>query len=69
MKKKNIKFSFEFFFRTIVYLSMIYALGSVVLTLGAIPTLNLPVNEVTVIGLLLIAMGTGGIKPNVSAFG
>lgn len=48
---------------------MIYALGSVVLTLGAVPTFNLPANEVTVIGLLLIAMGTGGIKPNVSAFG
>lgn len=41
---------------------MIYALGAVVLTLGAVPTLNLPVNAVTVIGLLLISMGTGGIK-------
>ncbi|XP_055305332.1 peptide transporter family 1-like isoform X2 [Sitodiplosis mosellana] len=56
-------------FKTIVYLSMIYALGTVVLTLGAVPTLNLPTNQVTVLGLLLIAMGTGGIKPNVSAFG
>lgn len=50
-------------------MSIIYALGTVVLTLGAIPTLNLPANLVTVLGLLLIAMGTGGIKPNVSAFG
>lgn len=57
------------FLRTIVYLSMIYALGSVVLTLGAVPILNLPASEMTIIGLLLIAMGTGGIKPNVSAFG
>lgn len=52
-----------------MYLSMVYAVGSVVLTLGAIPTLNLPASEATIIGLLLIAIGTGGIKPNVSAFG
>lgn len=55
--------------RTIVYLSIVYAAGSVVLTLGAIPPLNLPAAEATIIGLLLIAVGTGGIKPNVSAFG
>lgn len=46
-----------------------YAVGSVVLTLGAIPTLNLPTIAITQLGLLLIAIGTGGIKPNVSAFG
>lgn len=55
--------------RTIVYFSMIYATGSIVLTLGAIPPLNLPAAEITILGLLLIAAGTGGIKPNVSAFG
>lgn len=48
---------------------MIYAAGSVVLTLGAIPVLNLPTNLATIGGLVLIAVGTGGIKPNVSAFG
>lgn len=48
---------------------MIYAAGSIVLTLGAIPPLNLPAAEITILGLLLIAAGTGGIKPNVSAFG
>lgn len=57
------------FCRTIMYLSMVYAAGSVVLTLGAIPTLKLPASDMTIIGLLLIAIGTGGIKPNVSAFG
>ncbi|XP_031627531.1 peptide transporter family 1-like [Contarinia nasturtii] len=56
-------------FKTIVYLSMIYALGTVVLTVGAVPTLKLPANEVTILGLILISVGTGGIKPNVSAFG
>lgn len=39
------------------------------IALGAIPTLKLPVSTITVIGLLLIAIGTGGIKPCVSAFG
>lgn len=52
-----------------MYLSMIYVFGSILITLGAIPTLSLPTSAVTVIGLLLIALGTGGIKPNVSAFG
>lgn len=60
---------FFFHARTIVYFSMIYALGSIVLTLGAIPPLNLPATEITILGLLLIAAGTGGIKPNVAAFG
>lgn len=58
-----------FLYRTIVYLSMVYALGTVVLTLGAVPTLKLPANLATIIGLILISIGTGGIKPNVSAFG
>lgn len=29
-------------FRTIFYLSIVYVLGSAVITFGAIPTLNLP---------------------------
>lgn len=61
--------SLYFRFRTIVYFSVIYAIGTVVLTLGAIPPLNLPAGAVTILGLVLIAAGTGGIKPNVSAFG
>lgn len=39
------------------------------IAIGAIPTLGLPASVMTVIGLLLIAVGTGGIKPCVSAFG
>lgn len=57
------------FSRTILYLSFVYTIGSVVVALGAIPTLHLPTTAVTIIGLLLIAIGTGGIKPCVSAFG
>lgn len=60
---------FLFNSRTIFYLSLVYTIGSVVIALGAIPTLHLPASGATVIGLLLIAIGTGGIKPCVSAFG
>ncbi|XP_053950502.1 peptide transporter family 1 isoform X1 [Anastrepha ludens] len=56
-------------FRTILYLSMVYALGGVIVSLGAVPLLHLPVKEITILGLTLIALGTGGIKPCVSAFG
>ncbi|XP_055389660.1 peptide transporter family 1-like [Condylostylus longicornis] len=56
-------------FKTIMYLSIVYVLGSIIITIGAIPPLQLPAKAVTVIGLLLIATGTGGIKPCVSAFG
>lgn len=68
---RNLDFCLSFFCydRTIVYFSIIYATGSIVLTLGAVPPLNLPAGEITILGLLLIAAGTGGIKPNVSAFG
>ncbi|XP_016942423.2 peptide transporter family 1 isoform X2 [Drosophila suzukii] len=56
-------------FKTILYLSMVYICGSVLLTLGAIGPLNLPVETFTMLGLALIALGSGGIKPCVSAFG
>lgn len=56
-------------FRTIFYVSMIYAVGNVVLSLSAIGPLNLPDRGFSILGLLLIALGTGGIKPCVSAFG
>ncbi|XP_013116650.2 peptide transporter family 1 isoform X2 [Stomoxys calcitrans] len=56
-------------FRTILYLSIVYAIGGVIMALGAIPLLKLPVQAVTILGLVLIAIGTGGIKPCVSAFG
>ncbi|XP_062141372.1 peptide transporter family 1 isoform X2 [Drosophila sulfurigaster albostrigata] len=56
-------------FKTILYLSLVYICGSVLLTLGAIGPLNLPVETFTILGLALIALGSGGIKPCVSAFG
>ncbi|XKL68927.1 hypothetical protein PGB90_006696 [Kerria lacca] len=56
-------------FKTIFYLSIIYALGNIVLSIGAIPVLAIPHRTISLLGLLFIAIGTGGIKPCVSAFG
>lgn len=56
-------------FKTILYLSMVYVIGSAVVTLGSVPPLNLPGITFTMIGLVLVAIGSGGIKPCVSAFG
>ncbi|XP_049962067.1 solute carrier family 15 member 1-like [Schistocerca serialis cubense] len=58
-------------FRTILYLSIVYATGSIVLSLAAaddaIP--GMPSQAISMLGLFLISVGTGGIKPCVSAFG
>ncbi|NWZ62816.1 S15A1 protein, partial [Acrocephalus arundinaceus] len=67
-------------FKTILYLSIIYAIGQAVLSVGSINDLTdhnrdgspdiVAVNiALSMIGLILIALGTGGIKPCVSAFG
>uniref|UniRef100_A0A8C5WHS3 Solute carrier family 15 member 2 n=1 Tax=Leptobrachium leishanense TaxID=445787 RepID=A0A8C5WHS3_9ANUR len=58
-------------FNTIFYLSILYVIGHVVKSVGAIPTIGSTELHVTLsmIGLVAIAFGTGGIKPCVSAFG
>ena len=56
-------------FRTIVSISLVYVLGHLLKTLAAVPTLGIPPVEFALIGLALIAIGTGGIKPCVAAFG
>jgi len=64
-------------YRTIFYISLVYALGQVVLTLGAIGDdtegnegiHGLPAEALSFIGLTLIGIGTGGIKPCVATFG
>uniref|UniRef100_A0A8C2ZZ87 Solute carrier family 15 member 1 n=1 Tax=Cyclopterus lumpus TaxID=8103 RepID=A0A8C2ZZ87_CYCLU len=67
-------------FKTIVYLSIVYTLGQVVLAVSAIHDISdanrdgTPDNmtlhvALSMLGLLLIALGTGGIKPCVAAFG
>ncbi|XP_076841661.1 solute carrier family 15 member 1 [Brachyhypopomus gauderio] len=67
-------------FKTIIYLSIVYAIGQVVMAVSAIHDItdtnrdgkpdNIAVHvTLAMVGLLLIALGTGGIKPCVSAFG
>lgn len=55
-------------FKTILYISILYAAGNIVLASAAIPN-GIPMIPFTMIGLTMIAIGTGGIKPCVSAFG
>lgn len=58
-------------FKTIIYLSIVYVIGHVVKSVGAIPTVGDTKVHIalSMIGLILIAFGTGGIKPCVAAFG
>ncbi|XP_069886202.1 solute carrier family 15 member 2 [Dipodomys merriami] len=58
-------------FKTIIYLSLVYVLGHVFKSLGAIPILGGKTLHtiLSLVGLSLIALGTGGIKPCVAAFG
>ncbi|CAN9498342.1 unnamed protein product [Ophioblennius macclurei] len=67
-------------FKTIIYLSIVYAVGQVILAVSAIHDITdndrngTPDNmtfhiALSMVGLLLIALGTGGIKPCVAAFG
>ncbi|KAJ8255438.1 hypothetical protein GJAV_G00204880 [Gymnothorax javanicus] len=58
-------------FKTIIYLSILYVIGHVIKSLGAIPDVGDPTTHIvlSLLGLGLIALGTGGIKPCVAAFG
>ncbi|XP_077153224.1 solute carrier family 15 member 1 [Ranitomeya variabilis] len=67
-------------FKTIVYLSIVYAVGQVIMSVSSIHDLtdgnkdgtpdSIAVHvSLSMIGLILIALGTGGIKPCVAAFG
>ncbi|XP_058258129.1 solute carrier family 15 member 1b [Hemibagrus wyckioides] len=67
-------------FKTIVYLSIVYTVGQAVMAVSAIHDItdsnqdgnpdNMTLHvALSMVGLLLIALGTGGIKPCVAAFG
>ncbi|CAH2103765.1 unnamed protein product [Euphydryas editha] len=56
-------------YRVILYFSIIYFIGTIFLCCSAIPPLQLPPTSTSMLGLALIATGTGGIKPCVAAFG
>ncbi|XP_061579448.1 solute carrier family 15 member 1 [Cololabis saira] len=67
-------------FKTIIYLSIVYAIGQVAMAVSAVHDITdtdrngTPDNMTfhvafSMVGLFLIALGTGGIKPCVAAFG
>ncbi|RVE47292.1 hypothetical protein evm_008089 [Chilo suppressalis] len=56
-------------YRTILYMMFVYAAGNLLVAVTAIPQLALPGRLCTLIGLFMITIGTGGIKPCVTAFG
>ncbi|XP_029385891.1 solute carrier family 15 member 1 [Echeneis naucrates] len=67
-------------FKTIIYLSIVYAIGQVAMAVSAIHDITDSNRDGTpddltfhvvlsMVGLFLIALGTGGIKPCVAAFG
>lgn len=61
-------------YRTIFYIGIMYAIGQAILSLGAVGRgeggiANFPNQPVSFIGIFLIALGTGGIKPCVVSFG
>ncbi|KAJ0178481.1 hypothetical protein K1T71_006304 [Dendrolimus kikuchii] len=56
-------------FRTILYMMFVYAAGNMLVAITAIPHVGLPSRLCTLLGLFMITIGTGGIKPCVTAFG
>ncbi|KAM9804858.1 solute carrier family 15 member 1 [Neosynchiropus ocellatus] len=67
-------------FKTIIYLSIVYAVGQVAMAVSAIHDITDTDKNgepdslafhiaLSMVGLILIALGTGGIKPCVAAFG
>ncbi|CAG9793689.1 unnamed protein product [Diatraea saccharalis] len=56
-------------YRTILYMMFVYAAGNLLVAITAIPQLGLPARLCTLIGLFMITIGTGGIKPCVTSFG
>ncbi|XP_068428090.1 solute carrier family 15 member 1 [Clinocottus analis] len=67
-------------FKTIIYLSIVYAIGQITMAISAVHDITDTNRDGTpddmtfhivlsMVGLFLIALGTGGIKPCVAAFG
>ncbi|XP_017472600.1 PREDICTED: peptide transporter family 1-like [Rhagoletis zephyria] len=56
-------------FKAISYFSLVYVAGAALIALGAVPPLNLPARTITLTGLALIGLGSGMMKPSITAFG
>lgn len=55
-------------FRTILSLSIIYAVGSSLISIGAIPTIDISATTALYVGLAFIGLGNGAIRPCISIF-
>ncbi|GFU03392.1 hypothetical protein NPIL_388151 [Nephila pilipes] len=55
-------------FKVIIYLSILYAFGNFILTVGPIPNNLFTSRAVSLVGLFIIAIGTGSIRPCITAF-
>lgn len=55
--------------KTVFWLLIIYAVGSSIIAVGSVASWNLPTKDLTIFGLLLFALGSGGIKPCLAALG
>jgi dipeptide/tripeptide permease len=55
-------------FKTIILMSIVYIIGCGVLAAAGIPGLFKLGRQLCFVALFLIALGTGGIKPNISSF-
>jgi len=57
-------------YKTILYVSCIYSIGVLFTVLGAIPGFGVTLSHAFMVaGLVVVAIGTGGIKPCISSFG
>lgn len=56
-------------FKTIFYFSIIFWFGSTIVAISSIPILYIPPKVTLIVGLLIIAIGCGCMKPSLTAFG
>lgn len=56
-------------FKTILYLSIFYSIGSTIMAIGAIPNFISSPKVILIVGMACIAIGCGGVQPCVTAFG
>lgn len=56
-------------FKTVLYLSIVYCFGTLIMFVGTIPHFNIASIEFLGIALTLISIGNGAMRPCVSAFG
>ncbi|GFT15660.1 solute carrier family 15 member 2 [Nephila pilipes] len=56
-------------FWTILYISILYGFGNIILTAGSLPNKLSVMRVVSLVGIFVISIGIGGVKPCISSFG